>query len=413
VVLNHDDDDDSKDVRSTSGLGFVLAVFALSRAFYLVVGLVLAKVVPVGGLQRVTADVPSGRMNLWSHWDGEHYVALAMNGYLDPPTNVSPAFFPLYPLLMRGFSELVGGPVSQEALSLCGVLVSLLLLPFAFYFLYQIALQGWGRRVARGSVLAFAFFPTAFFLNATYTESLFLAVSTGALWAIRVRRNLLLACLLAGLASATRNVGVFLVVPLVMEWIRMGGLQDRRGRWRGLYLGLAPSGLIAYMGFLWAKFGDPILFYSTQKDWGREPTGPLTTATRTWDFAVEGALILRDPVLWTRPSLGTLADRISAAHNLYDLALLILTVVVLLGGLRKLPLSLVLYGLLLVLPATLFGTPETPLMGAPRYLLAAFPLFIGLGLLTRWRLVFGLWLILSAAMSVVLCGLFVTWWYVA
>ena len=51
--------------------------------------------------------------------------------------------------------------------------------------------------------------------------------------------------------------------------------------------------------------------------------------------------------------------------------------------------------------------------GAPRYLLAAFPLFIGLGLLTRWRWVFGLWLVLSAAMSLVLCGLFVTWWYVA
>ena len=401
------------EVRPTAGVGFVLAVFAVSRVFYLVVGLLLARVVPIGGLQRVTADVPSGHMNLWSHWDGEHYVALALNGYLDPPTNVSPAFFPLYPLLVRGFAELVGGPVSKEALSLCGLLVSLLLLPFAFYFLYQIALHGWGRRVARGSVLAFAFFPTAFFLNATYTESLFLAVSTGAVWAIRVRRNLLLACLLAGLASATRNVGVFLVVPIALEWISQGGLQQRRGRWRGLYLALAPSGLVAYMAYLWARFGDPILFYTAQRDWGREPTTPLTTATRTWDFAVEGAAILRDPLLWTRPTLGRLAEQVSAAHGLYDLGLLVLTVVVLLAGLRRLPLSLVLYGFLLVLPATLFGTPETPLMGAPRYLLAAFPLFIGLGLLTRWRPVFWLWLVLSAAMSVVLCGLFVTWWYVA
>jgi hypothetical protein len=407
-VLNH-----HQEVRATSGIGFVLTVFALSRAFYLLAGRVFAEVVPVGGLQRATADMPSGRMNLWSHWDGEHYVALARDGYLQAPTDVSPAFFPLYPLLVRGFAELVGGPVTQEALSLCGLLVSLLLLPVAFYFLYQIALQGWGRRVARGSVLALAFFPTAFFLNATYTESLFLAVSTGALWAVRVRRNLLLACLLAGLASATRNVGVFLVVPLALEWIRAGGLQDRRGRWRGLYLALAPSGLLAYMAYLWARFGDPILFYSTQADWGREATGPVTTATRTWDYAVEGALILRDPVLWTQPSLGRLADRVSAAHNLYDLALLVLTVVVLLAALRTLPLSLVLYGFLLVLPATLFGTPETPLMGAPRYLLAAFPLFIGLGLLTRWRWAFGLWLVLSTAMSLVLCGLFVTWWYVA
>jgi uncharacterized membrane protein (DUF485 family) len=120
-------------------------------------------------------------------------VALALDGYLEAPTNVSPAFFPLYPLLMRLFAELLGGPVSKEALSLCGPLVSLLLLPFAFYFIYQIALQVGGESVAKGTILAIAFFPTTFFLNAAYTESLFLALSAGSLWAMRVRRNLLLA----------------------------------------------------------------------------------------------------------------------------------------------------------------------------------------------------------------------------
>ena len=97
----------------------------------------------------------------------------------------------------------------MEALSLWGPLLSLSFLPFALYFVYQIALDGWGERVARGTVLALAFFPTAFFLNSAYTESLFLALSAGSLWAIRVRKDLLLACVLAGLASATRNVGIF------------------------------------------------------------------------------------------------------------------------------------------------------------------------------------------------------------
>ena len=36
---------------------------------------------------------------------------------------------------------------------------------------------------------------------------------------MRVKRNLLLACILAGLATATRNVGIFLVVPLMFECI--------------------------------------------------------------------------------------------------------------------------------------------------------------------------------------------------
>ncbi len=214
----------------STGVGFVLAVYAASRMLYLISGSLLASVVPTSSFQRVTSDVPSGSMNVWSHWDGEHYVALAMGGYLNPPDNVSPAFFPLYPLLMRSFAELFGGPLSKEALSVWGPLLSLLFLPFALYFLYHIALQGWGKRVAEGSVLTISVFPTTFFLNAAYTESLFLALSCGSIWAMRVRKDLLLACVLGGFAAATRNVGIFLDGALVYEWVRGGGIAGgRRG----------------------------------------------------------------------------------------------------------------------------------------------------------------------------------------
>ncbi|HZA44269.1 MAG TPA: hypothetical protein VE568_03060, partial [Rubrobacter sp.] len=154
-------------------MGFVLLVYAASRLFYLLAGALLARVVPVSRFQRITSDVPSGTMNLWSHWDGEHYVALAAGGYLQPPENVSPAFFPLYPLLMRSVAELFGGPVSEGALSLWGPLVSLLFLPLALFFVYRIAEDGFGEQVARATTLALAFFPTTFFLNCAYTESLF------------------------------------------------------------------------------------------------------------------------------------------------------------------------------------------------------------------------------------------------
>src|SRR5215216_411805 len=104
--------------KANKDLGFVLLVYATSRIFYLVAGSVFAGIVPVGRFQQVTSDIPFGTMNLWSHWDGEHYVALAAGGYLQSPDNVSPAFFPLYPLLMRSFAELFGGPLSLGALSL-------------------------------------------------------------------------------------------------------------------------------------------------------------------------------------------------------------------------------------------------------------------------------------------------------
>jgi hypothetical protein len=398
-----------KESRKSTGVAFVLAVYAASRLFYLISGSLLAYLVPTSSFQRITLDMPSGSMNIWSHWDGEHYVTLAMGGYLHPPDNVSPAFFPLYPLLLRSFAELFGGPISKEALSVWGPLISLLFLPFALYFIYHIALEGWGERVARGTVLILALFPTTFFLNAAYTESLFLALSAGSMWAMRVKKDLLVACVLAGFAAATRNVGIFLVVPLMYEWIK----DVERSRWQGVYLLLAPGGLFAYMVYLWVRFGDPLLFYSAQESWGRQATGPLDTASRAWGAAVEGAGRLLDPDLWAHPTLGNAANQLAGASNLFNLAFFVFAMVVLLAGSRYLPLSLTIYGLLLVAPATLFGTPGSPLMGTPRYVLVAFPVFIVLALLFRNRVLLGGWLVVSTLLSLVLCGLFVSWRFVA
>jgi hypothetical protein len=395
-----------------SGLPFVLGVYAVRRIFYLVSGFLLAKFIPTSNHQLTTTNMPPGSLNIWSYWDGEHYVALAMDGYFQAPRYVSPAFFPLYPLLLRFISE-AGGSLSKETLSYCGPLLSLLFLPLAIYFVYEIARDGCGERAAKGAVLTLSFFPTTFFLNAAYTESLFLALSAGSLWAIRVKRNLLLACILAGLATATRNVAIFLVVPLAYEWIKQGDLREPRDRWRGLYLALVPSGLMVYAGYLWTTFGDPLLFYSSQKYWKREATGPFAAAKRAWDTAGEGVDILCDPGLWARPSVQNLADHVERANSLYNLAFLIFALVVLLAGLRKLPLSLTIYSVLLIVPPALFGTPDIPLMGIPRYVLVAFPVFIILGLVARKRLLFTGWLILSTIMSLILCALFVSWRFVA
>ena len=69
-----------KEETGREGLLFVLLVFAASRLLYLGAGALFASVVPVSRFQAVTMDVPFGRMGLWSHWDGEHYVALAAGG---------------------------------------------------------------------------------------------------------------------------------------------------------------------------------------------------------------------------------------------------------------------------------------------------------------------------------------------
>ncbi len=393
------------------GLWFVLAVYATSRIFYLIAGAALVQVTPVGSFQSATTDEPFGTMNIWSHFDGEHYARLASNGYLNPPNNMSPAFFPLYPLLIRAFAALFGGPISIEVLAVWGVLVSLLVLPFALYFVYRIAEVEWGARVAQGAVLGLAFFPTAFYLNATYTESLFLALSAGAVWAARVRRDLFLACLLAGLATATRNVGVFLVVPLAYEWFRNFGYYRW---WRGAYLALAPSGLVAYMSYQWLKFGNPFLFYTDQKDWNREATGPLTTISNAWQEARGGVRWLFDPqVRLAELGPDQLMVHLNSANNTYNFAFLILAIVLLIAGLRVLSPGMWGYAFLVSIFPAFFGAPGVTLMGLSRYVLVAFPLFIVLGTLLRNRLLLGTWLVASAVFSLLLVAMFVTWWYVA
>ena len=402
--------------KGNKGLSFVLLVYVTSRLFYLAAGALFARVVPVGSFQRVTSDVPFGTMNVWSHWDGEHYAALAAGGYLQPPDNVSPAFFPLYPLLMRSFAELFGGPLSLGALSLWGVIISLAALPLALYFIYHIALAHYGEQTATTAVLVLCFFPTTFFFNAVYTESLFLALSAGSLWAVRVRRDFLLGCALAAFASATRNVGVFLVVPLAYEWLRGGVGREEEGLgWAKAVgcLALAPSGLGAYAAYLWVRSGDLFLFYSAQSYWNRSPTRLSTLATDIPVEAYESVMAFLGPRPPANSVLEGLMGRLNVATDAYNLLFLLFAVALLLLGLRVLPFSLSAYAFLLIVPAVFFGKPETPLMAFPRYVLVAFPLFIALAVLLKNRRLLGGWLILSAAASLVLCAEFVSWRFVA
>ncbi len=391
------------------GLWFVALVFGASRVFYLAAGAVLAEVVPVHSFQEGTRDVPYRSLSLWSHWDGEHYIGLALDGYLDGVGQVSPAFFPGYSLVLRSLAELLGGPLTPAALSVLGVVVSLAALLFALYFVYAIAADGWGEAAARRAVLALAFFPTAFFLNSVYTESLFLAFSAGAVWAARVRRDLLLAALLAALAAATRNVGVFLILPLAHEWLRDPGGY----RWRGAYLALAPAGLFAYMGYLWWRFGEPLLFYTDQSRWGREATGPLASIGGAFTQAFEemGRLTRPGNVPGARP--GEMADYLLSFSDSLNLIFLLLAAALLAVGVMRLPWGLTGYAALTVLVPAFFGTVQSPLMGFPRYVLAVFPLFIVLGTLLKNRVLLAVWLGVSAVFSLALCALFVSWRFVA
>jgi hypothetical protein len=296
-----------------------------------------------------------------------------------------------------------GGP------ALCGVLISLTATPFALFFLYRIAEKLYDQRVARAATLALAFFPTAFFLNAVYSDALFLALSAGAVWAALVRRNLLLAGIFGAFAAATRNLGVVLILPLFFEWLRY----RREFGVRGLAgIAMIPAGFLGYAGFLWARFGDPLVSARQQDEhWGRELANPFATLGDAWQVASDGMKYLLDP--------GTLFLSSSAtptleASNTLNLVFLVLFVILLVIGFFVLPPGLSLYALVVVLLPVLMPAPSFPLMSLPRFLLGAFPIFLVLGyLLSRSRPALVIWLLCSAGSGVALTTLFTTWRWVA
>jgi hypothetical protein len=378
---------------------FVLAVWVGSRVFFFAVGAIGHAYVGFaqpGGSPRE----PPGFLDYWAHWDGGWYAAIARDGYFD---HASTSFFPLYPILVRFADYLPGGT------AFWGVVVSTACLLATLYFFYETAVELFGVRVAGAATLAFAFFPSAFFMNAVYSESVFLAATTGTVWALRVRRHFLLACLFAYFAMAARNVGIFLLVPLLADLVRRRETPLREGA-----LGLVGSfgGLVAYMLYLDKGLGDPLYFAVAQREtWGRALTNPIHTMQKAWTTGVFGARYAFHPhAIFGNDGV----EPAFKAADTFNLILFGLLVVLVLLGILKLPVDLWIYSFLVILAPILTPSPLWALTSFNRYMLACFPLFFVLGwVLAKSRLLLCAWLLASAGFGVYLTLLFVTWRWVA
>ena len=380
---------------------FVLSVFVLSRLLFLATGVLATAFLPDADPAGDPLE-PPGFLNYWANWDGAWYSEIATEGY-GARTPASAAFFPLYPLLIRLGTAIGGGP------ALWGVGISLLATFFALYCVYRIAEKLFDIRAARAATLALAFFPTAFFLNAVYTEALFLALTAGSFWAVYVRRDLLLAGVFGALAAATRNLGILVLIPLFLEWMRHRREFGARGM---LGLALPPLGLAAYAAYLWARFGEALVFVRQQDEyWGRELTSPITTVGDAWEAAREGLWYVMDPMFLFAATDATPALE---ASNLLNLVFLVLFLAVVAVGIFVLPPDLSLYSLILVLLPVLTPSSMFPLMSQPRFVLGTFPVFLVLGyLLSRSRVALVFWIVLSGGLGVALTTLFTTWRWVA
>jgi hypothetical protein len=377
----------------------VLVVWAVSRAAFLVVGALGHAFLSTGDFVGAY-HAPAGTLSYWANWDGAWYSHIATHGYDNATTT---AFFPLFPIVVRGVMELGAGP------ALAGVLVSSAAALAACFFVYRLAERWSDVRAARAAALALALFPTSFFLNAAYSESLFLALTGGCLWALYVRRDVFTAGAFGYFAAVTRNVGVLLVIPLAYEWFR-----NRREHGPDAIVGLLgpPVGLATYCFYLWKASHKPLLFAVAQKAaWDRTATSPLTTVAHGWHQSSNGfAYVFRPDRVFGTTSVNPpflLSETVS-------FACLVVVVVLVVGAFRYLPWPVAVYCVPVAIAPLLLPGPQIALIGYPRYALAPVPLFVVLGrLLSKRRSVLALWLLATAALAVYLTLEFVTWRWVA
>jgi hypothetical protein len=288
-------------------------------------------------------------LDVWARWDSVFFVRIARHGY----DAASAAFYPLYPGLVALAGRALGGQYV-----LAGVLVSLAACLGAFVLLYRLAEEKLGAAGGYRTVLYLAVFPTAIFLGAVYSESVYLLLCVAA-FVLAERRLFLAAGAVAGLAILTRVTGVALLPALaVLAW------PDRRALAK---LGVALPIAAVYPLVLWQQLGNPWRFWGAQDLWHRHlsKAGPL------------GGIWAGIAALW-RPTPNGAGPQHAAAVNVEGLAFLVLFLVLAWIAWRRFGAAYGLFAALsLAVPLSL-PSSRWPLLSLPRFGLPIFPFFLAL-----------------------------------
>jgi hypothetical protein len=333
---------------------------------------------------------------LWDKWDAGHFLQVARNGYQKTgEERFFIVFLPLYPFLIRCVAwvwrsyEGAGAAVANFSLLITGC------------YLYRLVRLDFNRKLARNSVIFLVFFPFSFFLGAVYSDSLFLALSVLTFYYLR-RANWFAAGFFGFLAALTRNFGVLLLVPTVIEFLVTTDLFSKillkewaevRKLVRDIWYVLGiPLGFGVYLLLNRIVTGDWFKFVVYQREHWSNGFGffPANLANYL-GYALNGKPCDRI-ALWI-PELVALG-----------LALGLLFY----GFCRKIRLSYLVYMTLYLFTCA----SATWLISGTRYVMGLFPIYPLLALLTRKKYSAMLWVTVSAALLTFYLIAFVLDYYV-
>jgi hypothetical protein len=327
---------------------------------------------------RAHGPTPGGHgywYRLWANWDGALYAQIAHHGY--GTFSGTGAFYPLYPALVAVVGRILLGHYVSA-----GIVVALIAAAAAFVLLRKLTTLELGEDVARRATLALALFPLSFFLQAVYSESLFLALALAAFYFARLDRWPLAATALA-LAFLTRPTAVALWIGvLVLAW------RSASRRHALAWVAPTPVAFGLFPLILQWRVHDALAFLHDEKYWHRTlstygPFGGVVDGAKAAAHGLHAIFATPTPSNWTYPANLTLKQ--VAAVNVEAFLWLVVFVALTVVVWRTLGTA---YGLF---AATSLALPLSepwnvfPLFSLPRFGLVVFPFFMALALLARTR----------------------------
>lgn len=292
-------------------------------------------------------------LEVWQRWDTLQYQAIAERGY----QAFDSALFvpPLYPLLMRGLGNLLGGKTLLAGFILSNIFGIAALMAFQRLVVYEFGDIKRGRR----AILYLLSFPTAFFIFAAYTESLFFLSATLCLFYLR-QEKYLAAGLWGAVAALSRLPGALIIIPAIYAaWTAWRKTRNLRP-W------LAPALISA---------GAAIFPLYTWLGMGLSPLAPITTQSSRFHggLTVPGWNIISSvKQIW----LG-----IYPVTNSLDLFFTLLFIAGTVAVVKKMPMLYSVFTLSFMALYLFRIAAVYPLLSNSRYVLALFPVFM---LASKW-----------------------------
>ena len=342
-------------------------------------------------------------------FDSGYYLAIAQHGY-GALSSGKVAFFPVYPMLIKVVALVTFSPV------LAGVLVSGAAFAVALLMLHRLTELEFGCRAADLTVLLLCFAPLSFFFTAIYSESIFLALTVGCLYAARLERWPL-ACVIAAGATLTRPTGIVLIGALAVVYWRSRpatGTRWRRVDRSVLWLAAPVVVLAAWMVALTLMgYGLTGEFHVEHTIWHRATVFPLEGLVLSIIAMLVGAFELARGATLFHPSYyGPFSQ---FAQDLFLGCILCATLAALEACRRRMRPEYFAYAALVILLC--LSTPENsePLWSYDRFALTMFPLWmVGGAWLSRCRGAVQVGVLLAGAVALAFYTMqFSSWAFIA